>query len=185
MLVEFTVCNYLSFKDAVTISMKASSIKEFEERNVVVQGKDRLLKSAVMFGANSSGKSNLIKALGFMKQMVLKSDTKGSSDEIEVKPFLLASGYDHLPSKFEVVMYVEGIRYRYGFELDRTHIHKEWLFSGLLKKEKALFERNGEKIEMSGDFKEAKGLEDRTKHNTLFLTTADVWNVKQASPLHK
>ena len=64
-LLEFTTGNFLSFREKKTLSMEAAKIKEYPE-NVIQTGKYNLLKSAVIYGANASGKSNLIKALKFI-----------------------------------------------------------------------------------------------------------------------
>ncbi len=73
MLIEFSVGNFLSFKDTVTFSMLAAPITEHEESNVFTVDKFRLLKSSVIYGANASGKSNFIKAMGFMCRFVANS----------------------------------------------------------------------------------------------------------------
>ena len=76
MLAEFKVGNFRSFKDIVTLSMVASSDKEHMETNTIkVDDKLRLLKSAALYGANASGKSNLFKAMAFMKKLILTSSS--------------------------------------------------------------------------------------------------------------
>ncbi|MBU1965977.1 MAG: AAA family ATPase, partial [Proteobacteria bacterium] len=67
MLIEFSVANVLSFKDRVTFSMAASNDDALQESNVFAWGKKRLVKSAVVYGANASGKSNLLSAMRFMR----------------------------------------------------------------------------------------------------------------------
>ena len=66
MLLEFTVGNFLSFKEKKTLSLYATAIKEFADTNVIALDNHHLLKGAVIYGANSSGKSNLIKAMSTM-----------------------------------------------------------------------------------------------------------------------
>ena len=77
MLLEFTVGNFLSFKDKKTFSLEAGSISEHND-NVVKEGKYKVLRSAVIYGANSSGKSNFIKALEFMVATVKNSSKLNS-----------------------------------------------------------------------------------------------------------
>ena len=72
MLLEFTVGNFLSFKDKKTFSLEAGSISE-HKNNIIKEGKFKVLRSAVVYGANSSGKSNFIKALGFMLETIKNS----------------------------------------------------------------------------------------------------------------
>ena len=134
MLIEFTVGNFLSFKDPVTFSMLASSITEHEEDNVFkAKDKYRLLKSAAIYGANASGKSNLIKAMAFMREFVEESSKdKQAKEPIEVENYRLSTETDNKPSFFEVVFIHENVKYRYGFEVDKEKVHTEWLFSSKL-----------------------------------------------------
>lgn len=106
MLIEFSVGNYRSYKEQVTFSMVAANLsskdKKLDEHNVFQVDDDlSLLKSAAIYGANASGKSNLVKALGFMKWFMINSskDTQ-STDEIEVEHFRLSTETDSQPSFF-------------------------------------------------------------------------------------
>lgn len=182
MLLEFTVGNYLSFKDKKTLSLEASSIKEFPE-NVFQAGKYNLLRSAVIYGANSSGKSNLIKAIQKMREIVLNSSKQSSTDKIDVVPFLLNKETENFPSYFEILFLNEGVRYRYGFEVDKDIVHSEWLFSCNGTKEKMLFIREKDEIEIADDFSEGKGLEERTRGNGLFLSVVDQFNGRKSKDI--
>jgi AAA15 family ATPase/GTPase len=175
MLIEFTVGNHLSFKDKKTLSLEASSIKEFEE-NTFKAGNYTLLKSAVIYGANSSGKSNLLKSFETMQDIVRGSVKMSSTDKIKVKPFVLNTETESGPSHFEILILIDDIRYRYGFEADENIIHTEWLFRREPKTEQLLFIRDNGKIEITRDFPEGKGIEERTRENALFLSVVDQWN---------
>lgn len=175
MLIEFTVGNHLSFKDKKTLSLEASSIKEFEE-NTFMAGNYNLLKSAVIYGANSSGKSNLIRSLNRMDTIVRKSAQMSSTDKINVKPFLLNTETENKPSFFEILILIDNIRYRYGFEVDENIVHSEWLFKCKTRTESLLFIRDKDKIEITKDFPEGKGIAERTRGNALFLSAVDQWN---------
>jgi AAA15 family ATPase/GTPase len=186
MLLEFTVGNFLSFKDKKTFSLEAGSISELKD-NVVKEGKFKVLRSAVIYGANSSGKSNFIKALEFMVATIKNSSKLNSTDKLNAKPFLLNTETENNPSFFEIIFVVSNVleidkRYRYGFEIDNDKIHSEWLYvlSGKSKKEEVYFIRNNEGIGISDVFKEAKGLEVRTRDNGLFLSLADQFNIDVA-----
>lgn len=185
-LIEFTVGNFLSFKDKKTFSMEASNIRELPG-NILTTGNYKLLKSAAIYGANSSGKSNLIKALQFMQRTILSSSKLNSTDKLNVSPFMLAKETPTLPSYFEILFLSEGDYYRYGLELDNETIHAEWLYTVPRgsKKEQPLFLREGENIGVSDIFTEAKGLEERTRNNGLFLSVCDQFNVKQAQDVIK
>ena len=183
-LIEFTVGNFLSFKDKKTLSMEASNIREFPD-NVFETGNYKLLKSAAIYGANSSGKSNLIKALKFMQNTIMNSSKLNSTDKLNVSPFLLTEDNNSLPSYFEIQLVNWEDYYRYGFELDNNKIHSEWLYltpKGS-KKEQALFLRENEGIGVADLFVEAKGLEERTRDNGLFLSVCDQFNVDRAKNL--
>ena len=97
MLVEFKVQNFLSFRDLKTFSMVASSsIKEHKNNVFTVSKKPNLLKSAAIYGANASGKSNLIRAIGFMQYFIIHSskDTQ-IGEKIRVTNFLLNRSQVH------------------------------------------------------------------------------------------
>ena len=179
-LIEFTVGNYLSFKDKKTFSMEASKIRELPN-NVFETGSYKLLRSAAIYGANSSGKSNLIKVLKFIRDTILHSSKLNSTDKLNVLPFLLSKDTSS-PSFFEILISNEAEYYRYGFELDNSKIHTEWLFKAPVntKKEEVLFLRENGNIGVSDTFAEAKGLEERTRDNGLFVAVCDQFNVKRA-----
>lgn len=178
-LLEFTTGNFLSFKEKKTLSMEAAKIKEYPE-NVIDTGKYKLLKSAVIYGANASGKSNLIKALGFMLDTVRNSAKLNSTDTLNAKPFLLDEESSRKPSYFELLFVLGNDRFRYGFELDNKKIHSEWLFllpaEAKSKKETMLFVRQENEIILSEGFGEGKGLESKTRDNGLFLSVCDQFN---------
>ncbi len=175
MLIEFTVGNYLSFKDKKTLSMEATAIKDNPE-NVIETGKYRLLRSAVIYGANSSGKSNFIKALDTMNKLVTSSAKNNSTSDIDVIPFLLNIETENQPSYFEILFLIDGIRYRYGFEADNKIIHAEWLYECKSNSEKFLFIREKDSIEITSDFEEGKWIEEKTRDNALFLSIVDQFN---------
>jgi len=175
MLIEFTVGNYLSFKDKKTLSLEATAIKDNPD-NVVKAGKYKLLRSAVIYGANSSGKSNFLKAMDKMREIIMFSAQNNSTSEIDVVPFLLSTETEKQPSYFEILFLIDNIRYRYGFEADNKIIHSEWLFECKLKTEKPLFYRDNDSIEVTANFEEGKGIEAKTRDNALFLSIVDQFN---------
>ncbi|MDD2890958.1 MAG: ATP-binding protein [bacterium] len=180
MLLEFKVGNYLSFKEPVTFSMVASSSKKEHEENVFEandKDKIRLLKSAVIYGANASGKSNLLKAMNFARYFVIMSSKESQITEpIDVEIFRLSTETENQPSFFEFAFLLEGTIYRYGFETDRTEIHREWLFYTLKNKEVKLFERKKNDFDISPKFQEGEGVKDKTRNNALFLSVVAQFN---------
>jgi uncharacterized protein len=182
MLIEFTVGNFRSFKEPVTLSMVAAKLKardpKVNENNTIKVDDDlTLLTSAAIYGANASGKSNLISALRFMRNFVLGSsrDTQ-VAEAIEVDNFKLSTETEDKPSFFEVVFIAQGVQYRYGFEANRERIISEWLFYVPKNRESRLFIRKEKEIECARSFKEGKGLEEKTRANALFLSVVSQFN---------
>ncbi len=171
MLIEFTVGNLLSFKDPVTFSMEAASISELEESNTFEFGKYRLLKSGVVYGANASGKSNLITAMGFMRWFIINSSKESQAEEpIDVDNFKLSTETENAPSFFEIVFICDQKKYRYGFEVDREQIHSEWLFFTPSTREARLFTRDKNGIKIGTYFKEGIKRKEMIRANALFLS---------------
>jgi hypothetical protein len=179
MLLEFSVENFLSFKNQVTLSMVSANIKGHEEDNVFTAGDYHLLKSVITYGANASGKTNLIKAMHFMKNMVLLSAKESQAGEpIEVENFKFSTETNSQPSEFEMIFIYKGIVYRYGFAVDTERVYQEWLYyhpRDNSPEEIELFERRFENdsytITLDKAFKEgeiAKNLNIRK--NALFLS---------------
>ena len=171
MLIRFSVGNFRSIKEPITLSMEAVGIHELEDTNTFVAlKKERLLKSNVIYGANASGKSNLIRAVLFMRYCLESMITGWKPEtEIPVEPFLLSRNTVAEPSFFEVEFIEKEKRYRYGFTLDAKKIHAEWLFltSG---KEFPLFIRENENLTtVSPQFEEGKTWMKMTKKTNLRL----------------
>jgi uncharacterized protein len=179
MLLEFSVGNFLSIKETKTLSLEAASITDRQE-NVIQTSSVDLLKSAIIYGPNSSGKSNLVKAMSGMRKLVLSSVEKTSVSTLNVTPFLLSTETASAPSFFEVVFFLDNTRFRYGFEADKNIIHGEWLFKQENQEEELLFIREGDGIDVTDNFQEGKNLEEKTRDNALFLSVADQFNGKIA-----
>ncbi|EFT3180477.1 ATP-binding protein, partial [Escherichia coli] len=177
MFVQFSFKNYLSFKDESTLSMLAAKIKSkdkgLDKRAVFNAFPDvDLLKAAVIYGANGSGKSNIFSALSFMKRMVINSSKESQADEdINVLPFKLNPRFEDEPSAFEMIFIINNKLYEYTFAAVRNKITSETL--SVIEKnrdEVILFERNMKEIKVHKQFKEGIGLEKRTRKNALFLS---------------
>ena len=183
MLIGFSVGNYKSFKETVTLSMVASSIteedRELDENNVFpINDKLSLLKSAAIYGANASGKSNLVAAINFMKWFVLNSSKETQvSEAIDIEAFRLSTETEKEPSFFEIVFLVEGKTFRYGFEVNAREVASEWLFQADESEEKMLFERDFDNYILN-DFPEGQGISDKTRNNALFISVVAQFNGK-------
>lgn len=183
MLIQFTVGNYLSFKEPVTLSMTATDerakFEKLNENNVFkIDDELSLLKSAAVYGANASGKSNFVKAMDFMRWFVLNSSKETQvNDLIGVEEFKLSTETEGKPSFFEIVFILDGRIYRYGFELDKKDVVSEWLFHVTkINESKMLFERDRHNIEMTKVFKEGNSIAGKTRNNALFLSVNSEFN---------
>ncbi|MDJ0697751.1 MAG: ATP-binding protein [Mastigocoleus sp. MO_188.B34] len=166
---------------ATTLSAKD---KKLDRTNLFDVDEDlKLLKSAAIYGANASGKSNLAKALGFMKWFAINSSKETQSTEkINVEHFRLSTETESEPSFFEIVFVLDGQQYRYGFEANRDRVVSEWLFYVPKVRETKLFERENNRFSISKTYK-ADGIQQRTRDNALFLSVSAQFNVKIAEKI--
>ncbi|MBD2042813.1 AAA family ATPase [Microcoleus sp. FACHB-672] len=188
MLIEFSVGNYRSFKEQVTFSMVAANIvskdKSLDTTNVFAIDQElKLLKSAAIYGANASGKSNLAKAVDFMKWFMINSSKETQSTEkIGVETFRLSTETEGTPSYFELVFLMGERKYRYGFKITQERVISEWLFYVPKVKETKLFERNLDKIKTFKNYN-ANGIQQKTRSNALFLSVSAQFNVDLAKKI--
>ena len=133
MLVEFSVGNYRSIQEKQTLSMVAADNETMLDSNTFpVPNNDdlRLVTSAAIYGPNASGKSNLLKAMQVLKNLVIKSASRMQiGDKLPVEPFKLNSESAKKPSSFEVIFILDDIRYEYGVSLNRERVFEEWLIA--------------------------------------------------------
>lgn len=194
MLVEFRVKNFKPFQDECVLSMVASSDKSLAENTIPTKlfGQNKLLRSVVVYGANASGKSSLIEAMGFMRDLVIDSNKHNSDDEIPRQPFLLDSKSHQLPSEFEVTFMHHGIRYQYGFSVDQQRVHEEWLLAYPKGRAQTWCQRTLNTDNDTYDWYfgpnfrgEKKPLKEQTKSNILFLSKGDNLNNQQLTSVYK
>jgi uncharacterized protein len=177
MLIEFSVENFLSFDERMTLSLAAAP--ELDEPDGLLEntfdapGGLRLLKSTLVYGANASGKSNLVKAVIFAQRLVLSSAKETQAGEpIKVKPFLLGPTVRERGSSFELIWIDGAVRYRYGFSVDGSRVLAESLFRAPATggDELELFRRDVAGIAVGEGFPEGRGIESKTRPNALFLS---------------
>lgn len=172
MLLNFTIENYRSFFEKKTVSLQSQKLSEEAKENVTQAFSYNILKTLAVYGANSSGKSNLISAMQAMKLCVLSSVRLNPNDMLQYEPFLLLKD-NNKPTMFEVSFLKGNWCYRYGFSYTQTEIVDEWLFRRTTNrsKEQVLFIRNKEGIAFDDKkFPEGIGLESKTNNNRLFLS---------------
>ncbi|MDF0605430.1 ATP-binding protein [Neisseriaceae bacterium TC5R-5] len=193
MLIEFSATNWRSFKDTQTLSLVAAKGTELPENTFQssAAATPRLLRSAVIYGPNASGKSNLLKALTAMKNIVLESTTYQHDAPIPVTPFLLASEMANQATTFEITFVAENVRYQYGFSATSERIDEEWLFAYPNGRAQKWLERRW--IAETGLYQWEKChaltgqkqlWQSSTRPNALFLSTAVQLNSQQLQAVY-
>lgn len=187
MLVQFKFNNFKCFKDETLLNLVASNYFKEESDNLISTPFYSVVKTLAVYGANASGKTKLFLAFDFMRDVILHSANNVNSNIWQQKydPFRLNIQSREASSSFETVFIIDGIQYRYGFELDKTQIHTEWLFRKKTK-EINVFYRDEEGIEYNSVYvnkKIAETLKDAkmVRDNALFLSALSVWNDTTAS----
>lgn len=190
MLIDFSFKNFRSFKKEVTLSMMAAkSLRDDttagDDYSNVLDGFGgyKYLRIASIYGANASGKSTVIQAMTFFRIMLLSS----VSDEHIIDHFQDYFLFDDVscnePTSFEMNFVINDKEYRYGFEILHDSVYSEWLFETLPQtmRESYCFKRERKNIKVNSRvFKGARGLDEKTRHNALFLSTTAQFNVATA-----
>lgn len=178
MIIQFTLGNYRSFHELQTLNFRPTGVisedKTVDICNIFGKGDNSLLKIVGIYGPNASGKSNLIRGLLFLKDMISTSIEAESFLEFEHNPFRLSDKKSDQSGYFQVVLLLKKKKYRYGFTLDaKANIQTEWLFGPADRNETYYFTRKGAKITINEDrFKEGTQLpyENKLRPDALFLT---------------
>jgi hypothetical protein len=195
MLIEFKVRNFRSLRDEQSLSFVASTDREHVATHCIetgIKAAPRLTRAAVIYGANASGKSNLIFSLATLRNLVLLSTSMPDAVRAEqYTPFRLDARTASEPTEFEITVLIDGVRYQYGFSYDAEHIRDEWLVVYRTAKGQTWFDRRWsakagehEWAPFSNYFTGAKETwKQATRPNALFLTTAIQLNNEQMKPL--
>jgi hypothetical protein len=175
MLVQFRVENHRSLRDEQTLSMVAANVGDPNDPRLIRRDGfgEALLPAVALYGANASGKSNVLHALGFMREAVLLSHRLWEPERgVPREPFALSRRAKD-PSVYEVDIVVDDVRHRYGFVLGAAAIEEEWLHAWPHGRKQTWFEREGEAFEfgknLHGENETIRGL---TRPNSLFLSAA-------------
>jgi AAA15 family ATPase/GTPase len=194
MLIEFRVANFRSLRDEQVLSLVASKDKTLQDTHTLGTGLKAapgLLRSAVVYGANAGGKSNLIKALQYMRGVVMESAGLAPGQTYErLQPFKLNDTSANEPTEFEVTFILDDVRYQYGFAMTARRIVREHLLVYKAFKPQRWFERyfdaeRGEDVyEFGPGLKGAKSVwEGATRSNALFLSMAVQLNSEALRPV--
>lgn len=172
LLVQFRVENHRSLRDEQVLSLVAAGDKA-EAHVLRPEGLGEALVPVVaIYGANASGKSNVLAALRFMRTAILESHRRWDVEGAPHEPFLLSSKAD-APSLYEVDIVMNGVRYRYGFQLSTSRVEEEWLFAWPHGRRATWFEREGDRFEFGKMLHgENEVIRRLTRSNSLFLSAA-------------
>lgn len=185
MIQELKFKNFLSFKDEVRFSFEASNDTFAESSQVVnINDNTRLLRFAVVYGYNASGKSNLLKAFDFLMNFWFEKQNDPYK-KISINPFKLDKSSRKEPSFFELIFYVNGVKYWYQLELDESVVFFEKLSYYKSTQPIKLFERkisNGETVISFGDLRVSKAVNDNITvlclNNMSFFAAREQVNTK-------
>ena len=194
MLIEFKVKNFRSLRNEQTLSLVATKDKSLQELNTLPSGikaAPLLLRSAAIYGPNAGGKSNLLKALQYMRAIVLESASVMQPGQVfNLQPFRFGATAIAQPTEFEVTFVLDGVRHQYGFELTAQRITKEYLLVYKAFKPQQWFERHYDQASGKDVYDFGTGLkgpktvwEGATRPNALFLSMAVQLNSEQLSPV--
>lgn len=184
MILQFTVKNFLSIKDEVTLSMIASKESSFEDNLLPYEDGKQMknaLKSLVIYGANASGKSNILKALRFFIRFIKNSHEMQQGKKIPTVSFKLDSECSDKPSKFEIIFIYNDIKYRYGFSVTEDEVVKEHLYYYPNGRQSTIFERNKDEYKFTIDIERQNELRNKFhSKNKLFISTESLWEYEKA-----
>jgi uncharacterized protein len=193
MLIEFRVTNYRSIHQTQTLSMAAGPGTEHLETHTCVSGvkdPERLLRCAVIYGPNAAGKTNVLRAIDFMKGAVLGSAVASPTAATRHDPFRLSSESREAASEFEISFIQDDILYEYGFKVTAKRITEEWLIEHPFRRPREVFCRTYNSRSNSYDWKFSKAFRgdktlwrNATRENALFLSTAAQFNSQHLLPV--
>lgn len=178
MIVEFQFENFRSFRDLQTFTMEATATKVKEQNTFKVKcgGEEelQLLKSAVIYGANASGKSNFILALGAFRWFITTQRIEAGKEIPCYEPYELGDGYDQKPTTFEITFIINHIKYNYHISFGRNEVYRERLEFFPQNRKAVLFERDYVNADLHtvklGKLLKNKRIGKTTFNNQLYLS---------------
>lgn len=189
MLAQFKFNNFKCFRDETILNLVASNYFKDAPDNITSKGFYSVVNTAVVYGANASGKTKLFQAFNFMRAVVLHSANNKNNGVWQdlYDTFKLNTATTAATSSFEVVFLIGDIQYRYGFELNKETIIAEWLFRKKVKEICIIYRDDSELTYNSRYFnpKIAENLKsaNMVRPDALFLSALSVWNDVLASDI--
>ncbi len=170
MLIEFSVANFRSFKDKVTLSMISRRNKELEEQTFKLDENLKLLKSIVIYGSNSGGKSNLLTAFSYLSYLLFNSFNSDGKKIIKNEHYLFDEEFKEKPTEFVIEFYQNGIFFKYCISTLKQAVYYEYLEIKEKKKKIKLFERKKQKFNISNDFEYARKYSEDIGEDVLLIS---------------
>lgn len=178
MLLMFKVKNYTSFKNESILDMRATSYSQHPSHVIHVNDKLRLLKATALYGANASGKSNLISAMFFFEQYIFSQfiNKKGNSNfesaeantEMKLEPFVLSDDTNNA-SEFDIIFLHNSKQIQYGFECTPDEVLSEWLYIN----DKKVFERTGTELSFGSKYQQILGAYKKLPAGRLYIAVLE------------
>ena len=189
MLLKFVVNNSYSIKEDAIVELEPSKNESMHTKNIATSNGYGALSTLAIFGANASGKTNIIRAFFSSIMAIRNSSSRQPGEEIEhIIPFRFDKKKSGEPSSFEFTFIADdGIKYIYGFSADCKRIYTEYLFAYYSQRPSRIFERDNTS-EYSYNTSEKKNIEpliERNAENKLFLSTAAQWNYAKVLPAYR
>jgi predicted ATPase len=185
---RFGISNYLSIRDYQEVTFVASSLKDTGTDLLEISGlRERLLPALLIYGANASGKSNVLAGLRFLRNAVLSSHNQASpTGGVPRRPFRLDPGCETETSQVDCDFIVNNVRYHYGFQTNGSAFTEEWLYAFPQGNRQAWFTRSQGKVFKFGKYLRGqnKVIAELTRPNSLFLSAAAQNSHDQLSPLY-
>ncbi len=195
MIIEFRIGNFRSISTPQSLTMVASPDQRLADENLIQTSTEklRLLRQAVIYGANAAGKSNLLMSLEALRNLVSFSAGLQEGQILPwVTPFRLEPASEQAPSTFEVIFEAEGVRYHYAAGVTAARVTHEWLVAYPQGRPQRWFERSYDAAKETYDWwfgprfegaqNQRKLWQTSTRSNALFLSTAVQLNNEQLKP---
>lgn len=194
MIIEISLTNFFSINEKVTLDLRAASLQTKEARvlddNTFTVCDERLLKTAAIYGANASGKSNIIKAVKSAVDMVLYSHNNNEGDAFGFKPFKF--GNADAPSEFYIRFMLNDVEHEYSFSCTRNEIVTECLYHYPKGRKALIFSRDErkeggkkDKYEFTGVIRRPMDVANNTSRKTLFISRASQMDREKAQEVYR
>lgn len=178
MLLQFSVKNFKSIKDKAVLSLEAGANKELQSNYALTPSGDKILRGAVIFGANAGGKSNIFQALTAALMALRHSSFNIPGGPVWIlTPFSFSEETKASPTEFEFVFIHNGVKYIYGFSATSFEVKEEYLYAYKTLRPSTVFQREGNDYYFPEAIKgKMLPLVERNLPNKLFLSTSASWN---------